>query len=165
MPCQLSPFRSDPCSSLRHHAGLRRINKPKSCNTTVFLSLLDFPGFPINLPSGASSKVIPQSHSANRRVTRPTSSPVIYLAPAPNHPGLRFRFGGPNDLWKTPVCQSRLQPQKHAADPTIRSCASKPTCKKSHGSLRPGNATSSTGVVPFLKYVCQAPPHIHLMVS
>ena len=114
MPCQLSPFRSDPCSSLRHHGRIAKNQQDR--NPAIQRGVPFLAGtFPVSRSiylTALPQKVIPQSHSANRRVTRPTSSPVIYLAPAPKHPGLRFRFGGPNDLWKTPVCQSRLQSQK-----------------------------------------------------
>ena len=113
---QLPFFRSNPCAPLCHKTEILQYNWGLPFLAGAFQ-------IPRSIhPPTIPQEAFPQSHSRNRRITRPAPSPVICLAQTQNYSDFRFRFSSPHCLWKISIRQSRLQSQE--ARPEILPSAS-----------------------------------------
>ena len=134
-------------------AGCDASTRPRFCRTTEPSSPCSVsPAFPIKLPCADSSSGSPPGHPPTGRPARPTSSSIVPFTQTANHPHLRSRFGSTDRLWETAICSCRLQPKKRGRrsyHPLI--CFEAHLQEFWHGSLRPGNTVTATGLVAFVK--------------
>ena len=114
IPCYVSSLRPHPRPSLCHHG---RITKNQQDRDLTIQRGVSFPPGTLPIPRSIHAPTIsqtasPQSHPPTRRLTRSTSSSAVFPAQAPNDLDFRSGLRRAHGLWKTPVCQSRIQPQE-----------------------------------------------------
>jgi hypothetical protein len=157
--CQLPSFRFDPGSVVLDygwtatHQQNRDLAIQRYLSFLVGLASISGPVYPASLSQADAGPSDPPTGGS----TRSTAFAVILLAQTTNDSNLRLGLGRPDGLRPHSMGSSGLQPQE--AGTTL--LPSTPLCFEAHlqefwhGSLRPGDAASSTGVVPFLK-LCMA---------